>query len=101
MSIEKEAAKAYHSLPLEDRENLCTTLQAFALGYKTATEELDARKFAMAMSEKVEKQKKKDEKRLIKAKELLKQWLQTTYAGGCDNVNLGIETDQFLKEIEK
>ena len=48
-----------------------------------------------------ENQKKKDEKRLTKAKELLKQWLQTTYAGGCDNVNLGIETDQFLKEIEK
>ena len=48
-----------------------------------------------------ENQKKKDEKRLTKAKELLKQWLQTTYAGGCDNVNLGIETEQFLKEIEK
>ena len=48
-----------------------------------------------------ENQKKKDEKHLIKAKELLNQWLQTTYAGGCDNVNLGIETEQFLKEIEK
>ena len=34
MSIEKEAAKAFHRLPLQDRENLCTTLQAFALGYK-------------------------------------------------------------------
>lgn len=38
---------------------------------------------------------------LTKAKELLKQWLQTTYAGGCDNVNLNIETEQFLKVIEK
>ena len=56
MSIEKEAVKAFHNLPLQDRENLCTTLQAFTLGYKTATEELEARKFAMVMSEKVEKQ---------------------------------------------
>lgn len=56
MSIEKEAAKAFHSLPLQDCEKLCTTLQAFVLGYKTATEELEARKFAMVMSEKVEKQ---------------------------------------------
>lgn len=38
---------------------------------------------------------------LTKATELLKQWLQTTYASGCDNVNLGIETEQFIKEIEK
>jgi hypothetical protein len=36
MSIEKEAAEAFQSLPLEDRENLCTILQAFTLGYKMA-----------------------------------------------------------------
>ena len=56
MSIEKEAAEVFQSLPLEEREKLSTILQAFTLGYKTATEELEARKFAMAMSEKVEKQ---------------------------------------------
>ena len=31
-----------------------------------------------------------------KARVLLKQWLQTTYAGACDNVNLAAETEQFL-----
>ena len=31
-----------------------------------------------------------------KARALLEQWLQTTHAGGCDNVNLGADTEQFL-----
>lgn len=33
---------------------------------------------------------------LEKARALLEQWLQTTHAGGCDNVNLGADTEQFL-----
>ena len=36
MSIEKEAEKAFQSLPLEEREKLCSILQAFTLGYKMA-----------------------------------------------------------------
>ena len=35
---------------------------------------------------------------LTKAKELLKQWLQTSKAGGCDNINIVADTEQFLKE---
>ena len=30
----KEAVEAFQSLPLEEREKLCTILQAFTLGYK-------------------------------------------------------------------
>ena len=37
-----------------------------------------------------------DKERLTKARALLKQWLQTTHAGGCDNVNLAAETEQFI-----
>lgn len=36
--------------------------------------------------------------KLHKAKELLKQWLQTSKAGGCDNINIVADTEQFLKE---
>ena len=39
---------------------------------------------------------RKSDAKLEKARALLKQWLQTTHAGGCDNVNLGAETEQFL-----
>ena len=41
---------------------------------------------------------RKSDAKLEKARTLLKQWLQTTHAGGCDNVNLGAETEQFLAE---
>ena len=116
----------------------------------------DARKFAMAMSEKVEKQlreentklkdviegykkiakwcdncdkiaelksenqKWKDEwqeqvqkatdegyartlqtMQLTKAKELLKKWVQTSKASGCDNINIVTDTEQFISEVEK
>ena len=36
-----------------------------------------------------------------KAKELLKQWLQTSNASGCDNINIVTDTEQFLSEVEK
>ena len=36
--------------------------------------------------------------RLEKAKELLKQWVQTSYSNGCDNVNILADTQDFLKE---
>ena len=117
----------------------------------------DARKFAMAMSEKVEKQlrdenaklksklglsidcekAKKDgelclgyggdedepcemckncikcecgyyqlgetekDEQLTKAKELLKKWVQTSKASGCDNINIVTDTEQFISEVEK
>lgn len=35
---------------------------------------------------------------LIKAKELLKEWLQTSKASGCDNINIVTDTEQFLKD---
>ena len=38
---------------------------------------------------------------LTKAKELLKQWLQTSKAGGCDNINIVADTEQFISEVEK
>ena len=37
---------------------------------------------------------------LTKAKELLKLWLQTSKASGCDNINIVTDTEQFLKESE-
>lgn len=33
-------------------------------------------------------------------KELLKQWLQTSKASGCDNINIVTDTEQFLSEVE-
>lgn len=45
--------------------------------------------------------KKRDEQ-LTKAKELLKDWLQTSKASGCDNINIVTDTEQFLNsEVEK
>lgn len=37
---------------------------------------------------------------LTKAKELLKQWLQTSKASSCDNINIVTDTEQFLSEVE-
>ena len=37
-----------------------------------------------------------DKERLTKARALLAQWVQTSLAGACDNVNLATETEQFL-----
>lgn len=34
-------------------------------------------------------------------KELLKQWLQTSKASGCDNINIVTDTEQFISELEK
>lgn len=33
---------------------------------------------------------------LTNAKDLLKQWLQTSKASGCDNINIVTDTEQFL-----
>ena len=41
------------------------------------------------------------EGQLTKAKDLLKQWLQTSKASGCDNINIVTDTEQFLSEVEK
>lgn len=38
---------------------------------------------------------------LTKAKELLKQWLQTSKTSGCDNINIVTDTEQFLSEVKK
>ena len=38
---------------------------------------------------------------LTKAKELLKQWLQTSKASGCDNINIVTDTEQFLNSEGK
>ena len=35
---------------------------------------------------------------ITNAKELLKQWLQTSKASGCDNINIVTDTEQFLKD---
>ena len=42
-----------------------------------------------------------DKENLTKAKELLKQWLQTSRASGCDNINIVTDTEQFISEVEK
>ena len=44
---------------------------------------------------------KATQQQLTKAKELLKQWLQTSKASGCDNINIVTDTEQFLSEVEK
>ena len=45
---------------------------------------------------------KKADKQLTKARELLKQWLQTSKASGCDNINIVTDTEQFLNsKVEK
>ena len=38
---------------------------------------------------------------LTKAKELLEQWLQTSEASGCDNINIVTDTEQFLEEMKE
>jgi hypothetical protein len=35
------------------------------------------------------------------AKELLRRWLQTSKASGCDNINIVTDTEQFLNCSEK
>ena len=40
-------------------------------------------------------------KQLTKAKELLKQWLQTSKTSGCDNINIVTDTEQFLEEMKE
>ena len=42
-----------------------------------------------------------DEVKLTKAKELLKQWLQTSKTSGCDNINIVTDAEQFLNSEEK
>ena len=39
---------------------------------------------------------RKSDAKLEKARALLAQWAQTSFAGACDNVNLAAETEQFL-----
>ena len=43
----------------------------------------------------------KVETQLTKAKELLEQWVQTSNASSCDNINIVTDTEQFLSEVEK
>lgn len=40
----------------------------------------------------------KQSNQLTEAKALLKQWMQTTQANGCDNINIVADTEAFLKE---
>lgn len=46
------------------------------------------------------KETEKDDQ-LTKAKNLLKQWMQTSKASSCDNINIVTDTEQFLSEVEK
>ena len=39
----------------------------------------------------------RSKEQLTKAKELLKQWMQTLKASSCDNINIVTDTEQFLK----
>ena len=52
------------------------------------------------LKEQTETTKKLDDQ-LTKAKELLKQWLQTSKASSCDNINIVTDTEQFISEVEK
>ena len=38
------------------------------------------------------------DKQIAEAKALLKQWMQTTQASGCDNINIVTDTENILKE---
>ena len=44
---------------------------------------------------------KRQAEKLEEAKELLKQWLQTSNASSCDNINIVTDTEQFISEVEK
>ena len=78
--------------------------QAFIAGHDAATEELEKENADLKRDKEdlifIRNQNAKymceDKERLTKARALLEQWLQTTHAGGCDNVNLGADTEQFL-----
>ena len=41
------------------------------------------------------------EKENAELKELLKKWLQTSKASGCDNINIVTDTEQFLNSEGK
>ena len=53
------------------------------------------------MADNYSKMEQKFYDNLTKAKELLRQWLQTSKASGCDNINIVTDTEQFLSEVEK
>ena len=46
-------------------------------------------------------QNKDLKRKSTKAKELLKQWLQTSKASSCDNINIVTDTEQFLEEMKE
>ena len=60
------------------------------------TEKENADLPAIAYQQGAEAYKKKADAKLAKARALLAQWAQTSFAGACDNVNLAAETEQFL-----
>ena len=61
---------------------------SFCSGYNTAVS-------------KYEKQNKELQEENAELKELLKKWLQTSKASGCDNINIVTDTEQFLNSEGK
>lgn len=58
----------------------------------------DARKFAMAMREKVEKQLREENEKLTAAKDLLKRWVDDRPYTVSEQKDLIVDTEQFLEE---
>ena len=119
--LEKEAEEKYSEV---DREFIACQDEGevFNIGYILGAEPREKRIAELEKENaelKAENQKWKDEwqeqvqkatdegyartlqtMQLSKAKELLKQWLQTSKASGCDNINIVTDTEQFLKDSE-
>ena len=78
--------------------------QAFKSGIATLEKENAELKKQLGMSNKVYNDNldysHHIEDQPTKAKDLLKQWLQTSKASGCDNINIVTDTEQFLKEYK-
>lgn len=100
--FEKEAEMEFQKLPLKEREKLVSVVQAWNKAFvsganfgfqKCAKSRLNITTISDAPIDALNENKK-----LIKAKELLKQWFQTSLNNSCDNIALISETEKFLKE---
>ena len=90
MNENAETQQEYFGVRTDNKGTLCNALKRI--------EELEEKlgNYQKGMFDEIEKRDIK----LTKAKELLKEWLQTSKASGCDNINIVTDTEQFLKESE-
>ena len=95
LKLEKENAELKEKISIKDI--LIRELQEQRVYWKESSFDWRHKFFKL---DKVKRLIRKD-KQLNKAKELLKQWLQTSKASGCDNINIVTDTEQFLNSEGK